>query len=158
MWRLRLTLIAAVVPLTGCMGLIGNYTPVEIQVVEPRANFIDRALGHRYSDWYSIAGARVSPFGAHIPVWRVVEQANRRVSDDGPERTMAYLRGEGCESTGERSCAYRKMLRKLELDDRQETERRLMTLHFTLSPDAAKGCNRCVDVRLEIEGTTARDN
>lgn len=133
---------------TGCSSMIGNHIPIEVQVVEPRSNFIDEALGHRYSDWYSIVGANIPCFGARIPVSRIAEQANRLVSNSGPDQAMEYLRAHGCEPTGARSCAYSKILRRIE--KRQETERRLAILHFTLSPNATKGCSACADVRLEI--------
>lgn len=161
-WRpiLGLAAIAAALPTTGCYNLIASHVPVEMQVNDARDNFIDEALAHRYSNRYTIAGADTPRFGSRIPVWLIAEQANRRVAADGPERALAYLRTLGCEPTSARDCAYRKVLRKLEA--REETERRLVTLHFTLAPNAAKGCTTCADVRLEIgrhvgrqgEGTT----
>lgn len=149
-WRpfLDAMAIAVAASATGCSSLIGNHIPIEMQVVEPRSNFIDEALGHRYSDWYSIVGANTPCFGARIPVSRIAERANRLVSNVGPDQARAYLRAHGCEPTSERSCAYSKILRRIE--ERRETERRLVILHFTLSPNAAKGCSACADVRLEI--------
>lgn len=141
-------------PIAGCTSLIGNHIPIEMQVVEPRPNFIDKALGHRYSDWYSIVGANTPCFGTRIPVWRIAEQVNRLVSKDGPDQAMAYLHTQGCEPTSEWSCAYRKFLRRIE--KQRETERRPVTLRFRLSPDAAKGCATCVDVRLEVGGRAPR--
>jgi len=151
MWQVVLG-AAAMASATGCSSLIGNHIPIEMQVVAPGANFIDKALAHRYSDWYSIVGSNTPDFGTRIPLSRIAEQVNRRVADDGPDRTMAYLIAQGCEPTGERSCAYYKVLRRLE--ERHETERRLVTLHFSLAPGAIKGCATCVEVRLEVAGRT----
>lgn len=155
-WRLILgtTAIAAAIPTTGCYDMIASHTPVEIQVIDARDNFIDEALAHRHSNRYTIASADTPRFGSRIPVWLIAEQANRRVAADGPERALAHLHNQGCEPTGARSCAYRKVLRKLEA--RKETERRLVTLHFTLAPNAAKGCTICAHVRLEIGGSVGR--
>lgn len=144
----RLTVIAAAAPLAGCYDLIASHEPVRMEVVDPRPNFIDSALAHGYSNRYTIADAQVPRFGSRIPVWLIADEANRRVSDDGSDRVMAHLRAQGCEPLSERSCAYRKVLRKLV--EREESERRLVTLHFTVSPDAVKGCMTCVGVRLEI--------
>ncbi|MBX3502403.1 MAG: hypothetical protein KF889_23415 [Alphaproteobacteria bacterium] len=141
-WRAALgsIAIAATASTTGCASLIGNCIQIAMQVVEPSSNFIDRALAHRYSDWYSI-GSNTPDFGERVPVWRIAEQANRRLA-------------EGCEPMNERSCAYRKVLRGIE--ERQETERRLMTLHFMLSPNAAKGCATCVEIHLAVDGRVTR--
>lgn len=146
--------IAAAVPTSGCYDLVASHVPVEIQIVDARDNFIDEALAHRHSNRYTIVGADTPRFGSRIPVWLIAEQANRRVAANGPEQALAHLRTLGCEPTSARSCAYRKVLRKLEA--REETERRLVTLHFTLAPNAAKGCVACVDVRLEIGGSVGR--
>lgn len=156
-WQRRLILgavvIAAGAASTGCASLIGNHVTVEMQVVDPHPNFIDRALGHRYSNWYSIVGMRSPAFGRRIPVWLIAEHANRRVASDGPDRAMAYLLAHGCEPASTRRCAYRKVLRRIEAH--HETERRLVTLHFALAPEALRGCRACVDDRLEIGDRTA---
>lgn len=148
--------ITAMVTMTGCSHLLAVYTPVEMQMVDRRANFVDDALSHSYSDRRWIFGHNASSFGGRIPDWLVAERANHRVATEGPGRVWANLHSYGCEPTGERSCAYRKVMRMLV--NRVETERGLVTLHFTLSADAATGCTTCIDVRLVVSGSVGRDD
>ncbi|MGE0420624.1 MAG: hypothetical protein AB7O88_00090 [Reyranellaceae bacterium] len=145
--RRLLTLIASI-HLAGCYDLIASHEPVDMQVIDPRPNFIDRALAHRYSNRYTIADADTPRFGTRIPVWQIEQEANRRFAGDGFDKIMAYLEGQGCERADQANCAYRKVVRQV--IGSEETQRRLVTLHFSLARRMPRGCTACISARFEI--------